>query len=121
MFKKMSVSERVEIAKEKTKRVVDHLHYLLELHENNVIVLYTPTLSQQIPESFAANAFNVFQQGMYQFEIVRLCALWDRAEPEKENIRTIIKPRLDHEPAAQASRALALRDVERERAEREQG
>ena len=91
MFKKMSVSERVEIAKEKTKRVVDHLHYLLELHENNVIVLYTPTLSQQIPESFAANAFNVFQQGMYQFEIVRLCALWDRAEPEKENIRTIIK------------------------------
>src|SRR5215471_139142 len=65
MFKKMSVPERVRIAKEKTRRVVDHLHYLLELHENNAIVLYSPTLSQQIPESFAANAFNVFQQGMY--------------------------------------------------------
>jgi hypothetical protein len=46
MFTKMSVSERVQIAKEKTRRVVDHLHYLLELHENNAIVLYTPTLSQ---------------------------------------------------------------------------
>jgi hypothetical protein len=91
MFEKMSVSERIRLAKEKTKRVVDHLHYLLELHENNAIVLYTPTLSQQIPTSFAANAFNVFQQGMHQFEIVRLCALWDSATPEKENIPTIIE------------------------------
>jgi hypothetical protein len=91
MFKKMSVPERARVAKEKTRRVVDHLHYLLELHENNAIVLYTPTLSKQIPKSFAANAFNVFQQGMHQFEIVRLCALWDRAEPEKENIPTIIE------------------------------
>src|SRR5262249_31625691 len=53
-------------------------------------VLYTPTLSQQIPTSFAANAFNVFQQGMHQFEIVRLCALWDSVKREKENIPTII-------------------------------
>ena len=81
--------------------IVDHLHYLLELHENNAIVLYTPTLSQQIPESFAANAFNVFQQGMHQFEIVRLCALWDRAEPEKENIPTIIKL-IDHPDVIEA-------------------
>jgi hypothetical protein len=40
-------------------------------------VLYSDTLSSQIPTSFAANAFNVFQRGMHQFEIVRLCALWD--------------------------------------------
>src|SRR5262245_43392344 len=91
MFEKMSVSERIRLAKEKTKRVVDHLHYLLELHENNAIVLYTSTLSQQIPESFAANAFNVFQQGMHQFEIVRLCVLWDSAVIEKDNITTIIE------------------------------
>jgi AbiU2 len=90
MFKKMSAPERVRIAKEKTERVVNHLHYLLELHENNAIVLYTPTLSQQIPTSFAANAFNVFQQSMHQFEIVRLCALWDSVNREKENIPTII-------------------------------
>src|SRR5262245_22340819 len=91
MFENLSVSERVRIAKEKTRRVVDHLHYLLELHENNAIALYTPTLSQQIPTSFAANAFNVFQQGMYQFEIIRLCALWDSAKSDKENIPTIIE------------------------------
>ena len=85
MFKKMLIPERVEAAKEKTRRVVDHLSYLLELHENNAIVLYSSTLTSQIPESFAANASNVFQRGMHQFEIVRLCALWDRAELTREN------------------------------------
>src|SRR5215813_10306701 len=101
MFEKMSVSERIRLAKEKTKRVVDHLHYLLELHENNAIVLYTPTLSKQIPTSFAANAFNVFQQGMYQFEIVRLCALWDSVKLKKENIPTIIEF-IDHPEVIEA-------------------
>src|SRR4051794_11661522 len=91
MFENLSLSERIELAKEKTARVVDHLSYLLELHENNAIVVYSPTLSSQIPTSHAANAFNVFQRGLHQFEVVRLCALWDRAEPEKESIPTIIE------------------------------
>jgi hypothetical protein len=92
-FSRMPIAERIHLAKEKTRRVVDHVHYLLELHENNAIVLYSPTLSGQIPMSFAANAFNVFQQGMHQIEIVRLCALWDGVDPEikKENIPTIIE------------------------------
>jgi hypothetical protein len=101
MFEEMPVSERIQVAKQKTRRVVDHLHYLLELHENNAIVLYTSTLSQQIPTSFAANAFNVFQQGMHQFEIVRLCALWDSVKREKENIPTIIEL-IDHPDVIEA-------------------
>jgi hypothetical protein len=28
---------------------------------------------------------------MHQFEIVRLCALWDGADAEKENIPTVIE------------------------------
>jgi HEPN superfamily AbiU2-like protein len=55
---------------------------------------YTPTLSAQIPKSFAANAFNVFQLSMYHFEIVRLCALWDRAaerDIDKESIPTVVE------------------------------
>jgi hypothetical protein len=91
VFESFSATERIAAAKQKTRRVVDHFLYLLELHENNAIILYTPTLSAQIPTSFAANAFNVFQRGLHQFEIVRLCALWDRAELEKENIPSIIE------------------------------
>ena len=85
---KLSTSERIAAAKQKTARVVDHLQYLLELHENNAIVVYSPTLSAQIPRSHAANAFNVFQRAMHQFEIVRLCALWDSADPEKDSSAT---------------------------------
>ena len=91
MFEKLTTTERVKAAKERTRRVVDHALYLLELHENNAIVVYSPTLSGQIPISFAANAFNICQRGLHQFEIVRLCALWDRPEPEKENIPTIVE------------------------------
>jgi len=90
-LKNLPLPERVKTAKEKTKRVVDHLIYLLQLHENNAIVLYSPTLSSQIPTSYAANAFNVFQRGLHQFEIVRLCALWDTVDLDKENIPTIIE------------------------------
>jgi hypothetical protein len=79
MFEKMTVPDRIKKAKEKTERVVDHLLYLLALHENNAIVVYSDTLSSQIPTSHAPHAFKAFQQGLHLFEIVRLCALWDRA------------------------------------------
>jgi hypothetical protein len=92
---KMPIPERVSMAKEKTRRVVDHLMYLLALHENNAILFYSPTLSAQIPTSFAANAFNVFQRGLHQFEIVRLCALWDSVDLDKENVPTVIEL-IDH-------------------------
>jgi hypothetical protein len=91
MFDNLSNAQRIELAKAKMEKVLDHFLYLLELHENNVIVVYSPTLSSQIPTSHAANSFNVFQRGMHQFEIVRLCALWDKPRREKENILTVIE------------------------------
>jgi AbiU2 len=91
MFEHMTTAERIQTAKEKTERVVDHLLYLLALHENNAIIVYSDTLSSQIPYLHAANAFDVFRAGLHQFEIVRLCALWDRIGHDKENIPTIIE------------------------------
>jgi hypothetical protein len=93
MFEKLATTERAQAAKQKTERVVDHLLYLLILHESNAIVVYSDTLASQIPKSYAANTFNVFQQGLYRFEIVRLCALWDRATPDcsRESIPTIVE------------------------------
>jgi hypothetical protein len=91
MFEHMTAADRIQAAKAKTERVVDHLLYLLALHENNAIIVYSDTLSSQVTRSLAANAFNVFQGGLHQFEIVRLCALWDRAGADKESIPTIIE------------------------------
>ena len=79
--------------------MVDHLLYLLALHENNAIITYSGTLSSQITLAHAADAFNAFRRGLHQFEIVRLCALWDLAKvnkkkkeiPTEESIPTIIE------------------------------
>jgi AbiU2 len=87
----MSTAKRVELAKKLTDRVTDHLLYVLELHETNRIVIYSPILSSQIPTSHAANAFVTFQRGLHQMEIVRLCALWDSVDLQKENIPTVIE------------------------------
>lgn len=88
LFLHMTTVERIQLAKTKTDRVVDHLLYLLALHENNAIITYSDTLSSQITLAHAAGAFRVFRAGLHQFEIVRLCALWDRAKDDKENIPT---------------------------------
>lgn len=49
MFERLSTPERIAIAKDKVSRVVDHLLYVLELHENNAIILYSPTLLRRYP------------------------------------------------------------------------
>ena len=75
---------------------MDHLQYLLDIHENNAIVLYSDMLSKQIPKSYAANAFNVVREAMHQIEVVRICALWDpRHTIERESIMTVIEL-IDH-------------------------
>jgi AbiU2 len=75
-----------------TACAVDHLQYLLDIHENNAIVLYSDALSKQIPKSYAANAFNVFREAMHQIEIVRICALWDQGNTiDRESIMTVVE------------------------------
>ena len=99
MFEHLTTVKRIQAAKAKTDRVVDHLRYLLELHENNAIITYSGTLSSQITLAHAADAFNAFRRGLHQFEIVRLCALWDSPKvnkkkkeiPTEESIPTIIE------------------------------
>jgi hypothetical protein len=84
----LPADRRVTLAKAKMDRVLDHFLYVLELRANNQFIVYSPLLAEQAGRSFAANAFKVFQRGMHQVEIVRLCALWDSADLAKENIPT---------------------------------
>jgi hypothetical protein len=91
MFENLTAAQRIEKAKAKMERVLDHFLYLLELQANNKYVVYSPSLASQIPTSYAANAFRVFERSMHQIAVVRLCALWDRAESDRENIPTVIE------------------------------
>jgi AbiU2 len=90
MVERRTVTERIELAKTKMEKVLDHFLYVVELHANNSFVVHSSTLASQIPVSYAANAFNVFQRSMYQIEIVRLCAIWDRAGADRESIPTVV-------------------------------
>jgi len=49
MFETWEAQKRITEARRLTARVVDHLQYLLDIHENNAIVLYSDALSKQIP------------------------------------------------------------------------
>lgn len=86
---------RIDEAKRTTKQVVAHAVDLIWINESNAVTLYSDVLTKQIPRSYAAHAFNVFRKAMYQIEIVRLCALWDKANLERETIPTVIEL-IDH-------------------------
>jgi hypothetical protein len=93
MFDALSDCDRIALAKRKMERVLNHVINLAAIHENNAIVVFSPMLVDQIPRSYAAHAFNVFQHVMHDFEMVRLCALWispQNAEDETESIPTVV-------------------------------
>lgn len=90
-FEKLTIEERVTFAKEKTKKLSEHILGVLALHETNKIIFYSDTLSKQIPNSYAAHAFNLFQRTMYDHELVLICALWDKKGLDKESIPTVIE------------------------------
>jgi hypothetical protein len=78
----------------KTAALVDHLIHLINMHEANRLIVYSPLLSDQIPRSHAANAFNVFQDASLKFEIIRHSILWDPCREydlDKESIPTVIQ------------------------------
>jgi hypothetical protein len=54
----LGAAERVEVAKEQTRRLVDLAIELVALPKTNRIVGYSPRLATPIPRSFAAHAFN---------------------------------------------------------------
>lgn len=96
-FRNTHGDERISRAKKRAGKLVGHIATLFLMHEANGLVVYSPKLSEQIPRSYAAHAFNQFQRSMHLFEIVRLCALWDPPDSDRESIPTIIE--LFNEPA----------------------
>lgn len=95
-FNSLTPSERLVLAKVRADKLVHHLVPLFLMHESNAVVIYSQKLSEQVPRSYAAHAFNQFQHSMHLFELVRLCAMWDGPSDDRESIPTIIA--LFHKP-----------------------
>jgi hypothetical protein len=85
----LSPSQRVTQASQKASKLIDACTSLLQVHATNQIVFYTDTLSKQIPMSYAAHAFNAFQNAHLHYEVLRVCALWDPAKANRLSIPTI--------------------------------
>ncbi|KQT60370.1 MULTISPECIES: hypothetical protein [unclassified Aureimonas] len=71
--------------------MVDLARALVAMHASNEIVLYSTTLTAQIPRSHAGHAFRQFQRSMYLFELIRLAAMWDGYGSDRESIPTVVK------------------------------
>lgn len=84
-------AERIKIARERAGRLIDHLSAIFALHEANAIVVYSPLIANQIPPSRATFAFRQLQSSQLLFEMLRLCALWDKPAQDRESIPTILK------------------------------
>lgn len=81
---------RLRLAKTRTEKLVGHVLALFQMHEANAIALYSSTLVDQIPRSYAARAFRQFQQSMYLHELVRLAAIWDGIGTDRQSVPTIV-------------------------------
>jgi len=89
-YDKFTTQERINLAKQRMSKVVGHILHSLALHENNEIVLYTDILASKISESFAAQAFNLMQDSLFRYSVIRLCTIWDNRDLEYESISTVV-------------------------------
>ena len=79
-IRKMPASERLRNAQMIVEELTKRVEFTLALREQNTIILNSTRLSQQIPRSYAGNAFRVFQETVMRFEIINICGLWDKPE-----------------------------------------
>lgn len=87
----MTAQQKLDLAEEKIDLMTSDIIGIINIHANNEILTYSPTVSDQIPQSYAANAFNVIQESLHFYEIVQLCTFWDGFDLEKSNIPTIVE------------------------------
>jgi hypothetical protein len=102
----MDPLERFSRAREKIQWMVDELIVLIALHENNALITYSPLLSDQIPRSYGARAFNVVQESIHRYEIIRICTFWDGVDLEKANIPTALELVDDPRISSQAAKEM---------------
>ncbi len=88
----MKTEDRISAAKRCVEKVVGHILHSIALHENNEVFIYSDVISSQIPESFAANAFNLTRDALFRYSLIRLCAVWDNdIREEAQTIPRIVK------------------------------
>lgn len=90
-FSSLSPEQRVDRAVHIVSRAIDQLQEIIGVSEVNRIIVYSPAVASRIPQSYAANTFTLIQWITLNYEILRLCALWDRGASDRESVPAIIE------------------------------
>lgn len=85
----MSVSERIHLAERKLDRLDAHLARLIQSNANINMLVLSGRIASQIPESFAAHAYNSLQNDLVHYEVGRVVSIWDDVDYEKDSFPTI--------------------------------
>jgi len=86
---RLSAEERIAIADERLSKIIDNLIEQVHLHESNRIICFSELLRDQIPNSRAAIAFNLFTETMIKGEISQLCRVWDPKAEDRNSLPTV--------------------------------
>ena len=81
---------RIERAEEIIKHLTHQMDAMLQRQATNDLVVYSETISSQIPRSRAAIAFNLLRNDLHSYAIIRLLAVWDPPEDNALSIPTAI-------------------------------
>jgi hypothetical protein len=90
-IERMSDEDRYLKAQEKTQKIVDAFLAHLRTHENNQYVTYSSIIADQIPKSYAGNAFAALQSNLLEFELIRLASFWENVDLDGFSLPTIAK------------------------------
>ena len=82
----MSVVERLNLARQKADRLVEHCIQIERIHANNRHLIFRDVFEGNLHHTFAGNAYEALRLTSFSFEVIRLMALWD---PPAENVFSI--------------------------------
>lgn len=105
-FSAMDPMARYERARHIVSQAIAQAQEIIAVSESNRFIVYSPMLATQIPRSYAANAFKMLQWSSLNYEILRVCALWDRGAIDRESLPAIAD--LVDDPQVQLAAAIAL-------------
>jgi len=74
----MSPEQKLSLSKTALQSIQGALRLTIDLHEQSRITLLSSDISDQLGESYATNAFARCRQAIFEYALVRLCALWDK-------------------------------------------
>lgn len=99
----MSANDRLELAREKANKLVDHCIELERIHANNRHLIFRDVFAGNLSHTFAGNAYESLRLTSFSFEVVRLMALWDKPAANVFSIPEVVAL-IDHPDVIGAAR-----------------